>query len=294
MKKILIIIPYFGNLPETFPFWYQSAKDNQDVDFLFITDQEVGESSNFHVMKTSFKDLKARFEEALGMEVNMPSPYKLCDFKPVYGYVYSKELEGYDFWGFGDIDLVYGRIRHFFTDDVLDNYDMISGWGHLTLLRNCDFCNTFFMQRHGKFLYWKDAFSRPEYSGFDEYFGGCSEVWDALYPDKVYHCESSLDDITIPACCRHFRSVFVQGRYCLTFIYEDRNLYRIYIDRHLRRHKEPTLYAHFQKRHGWKIDIDDCSRYIIYPNVFRRPFRFLQNLKLTILGSSKTTKLRKV
>ena len=32
MNRIRIIIPYFGKLPDTFPFWYNSALDNQDVE----------------------------------------------------------------------------------------------------------------------------------------------------------------------------------------------------------------------------------------------------------------------
>lgn len=288
MASILIIIPYFGKLPDTFPFWYHSARNNHDVHFLFITDCDVEEGDNFKVLKMSFAELKERFDKALDMEVSLPSPYKLCDFKPVHGYVFAEEARGYDFWGFGDIDVVYGKIRHFFTDEILSRYDMLNGWGHLTLYRNNEFCNTFFMKRHGDFMTYTEAFTRPEYSCFDEYYGGCSQVWDTFYPDRVYHCESCLDDVRIQSRCEHFKSEFAEERNCLTFIYENENLYRVYFDKRYRRHKEPTLYAHFQKRYNWKIDVDDYSNYVVYPDVFRRPFRFLQAIRLTWLGRSKT------
>ena len=38
MKRIRIVIPYFGILPPPFRFWWQSALANPTVDFLFVTD----------------------------------------------------------------------------------------------------------------------------------------------------------------------------------------------------------------------------------------------------------------
>ena len=36
--------------------------------------------------------------------------YKLCGCKPFYGVIHKEELRGYDYWGFGDIDLIYGDL----------------------------------------------------------------------------------------------------------------------------------------------------------------------------------------
>lgn len=76
--------------------------------------------------------------------IALPSPYKLCDFRPIYGKLFQQYINGADFWGFGDIDLIYGDIRQFITENVLQNYDLISGWGHLTLVRNNDYWNNFY------------------------------------------------------------------------------------------------------------------------------------------------------
>ena len=48
----------------------------------------------------------------------------------------------YDFWGYCDIDLIFGNIRKFITDDILDKYDKILSRGHFTLFRNKDSINT--------------------------------------------------------------------------------------------------------------------------------------------------------
>ena len=34
MKKIIIIIPYFGEFPNYFDLWMKSVKYNSDIDFL--------------------------------------------------------------------------------------------------------------------------------------------------------------------------------------------------------------------------------------------------------------------
>ena len=41
MKRIRLIIPYFGRLPKFFPYFLLTAKRNQKIDFLIYTDQKV-------------------------------------------------------------------------------------------------------------------------------------------------------------------------------------------------------------------------------------------------------------
>lgn len=60
------------------------------------------------------------------MPVAIPNSYKLCDFKPTYGLIFSEYIAKYDFWGMGDIDVIYGNIRDFITEDVLNNNDIIT------------------------------------------------------------------------------------------------------------------------------------------------------------------------
>jgi len=69
------------------------------------------------------------------------NPYKLCGLKPFYGYIHKDLLEGYDFWGFGDVDVIWGDINQFYTSDILMKYDVLSTHadrlsGHLALIRN--------------------------------------------------------------------------------------------------------------------------------------------------------------
>lgn len=168
--RIAIIIPYFGSLPPYFPIWLESAKANPDVDFLFYTDQDIQiNAPNFRVTKTTLEALRQRFSQKLGRPVSLPYPYKLCDYKPVYGLFFEDELRGYDFWGHCDIDLVFGRIRHFLTDDVLSRYERVYAFGPLSVYRNNEKMRRAFELPGSRFSL-KEMFG-PVHLGADEFYG---------------------------------------------------------------------------------------------------------------------------
>ncbi len=64
--------------------------------------------------------------DRLGISFCPDNPYKLCDLRPFYGYVHKDLLETYDFWGFGDLDLLWGDIKKFCADKILDRKDVFS------------------------------------------------------------------------------------------------------------------------------------------------------------------------
>lgn len=64
MKSIIVILPYFGKLPNMFPFWLESCKLNTTVDFLIATDQDIKcDASNIKVLSTSLSDIKKDWRE---------------------------------------------------------------------------------------------------------------------------------------------------------------------------------------------------------------------------------------
>lgn len=268
MKKIVVIIPYFGKFPKIFNFWKQSALNNPTVDFLIFTDNQLFSQSNIKVINMTFNKIKEIIQRKFDFSIALSSPYKLCDYRGGYGDFFQDFISGYDFWGFGDIDLVYGDIRHFITDEILEQYDVISGWGHLTLYRNNEFCNHFYKQEHSGFLNYKDVFQNPRNFIFDEYWhGGLSDIWKSLYPNKIW--DSRLfDDIQIPSVSMNFVSVFhPEFSNGLIFKYINQKLFRLYIKNN-QMIEEETLYAHFQKRNFMKIRTKDSSCYLIIPNKF--------------------------
>jgi len=169
--KICIVIPYFGKWPEWINYFLLSCKYNITIDWQFFTDCGLAEVSSknltfHHTTLTEFNELAST---QLNLEISIQNPYKLCDLKPAYGLIFQKYLINFDFWGYGDIDLIYGNIETFITNQLLDTYDIISNnkdfvAGHFCILRNTLVINQLFMKGG---LY-KKAFLESKYTGFDE------------------------------------------------------------------------------------------------------------------------------
>ncbi|MBC1521705.1 DUF6625 family protein [Listeria aquatica] len=167
MKKIVIIVPYFGNLPENFNVFMNSCGRNENIDFIFISDNDLQiEFENISFWKMSFPEFRSIVQQAFDFPIALESPYKLCDYKPTYGKVLQNWIKDYDFWGYCDVDLIFGRIDHFVTEDVLQRYDQIYQYGHFMLYRNNELNNDRFMSDEG--LNYKKVFTSNRIYFFDE------------------------------------------------------------------------------------------------------------------------------
>lgn len=143
MKTIGFVVPYFtcgnGTVHPMTQLWLDSCKYNSTVDWLFFTDCDLSSfdvPANVQIIKSSFEEIKAKIQSLFSFKISLNKPYKLCDFKPVYGEAFTEELQNYDFWGFCDIDLIWGDIRKFITDEILEKYDRVLTHGHCSLFRN--------------------------------------------------------------------------------------------------------------------------------------------------------------
>ena len=145
MYRIALLSPFFGEkFPANFPVLLNSLKNNPKIKFVIPTDIDfsmVDNISNVQFVKISFPALKHKIDLMLGYHANLVSPYKLVDFKPTYGVLFSEYLKDSDWWGYFDMDIVFGNISRFLTDDLLESYDRIFTHGHLTLYRNNELVN---------------------------------------------------------------------------------------------------------------------------------------------------------
>lgn len=152
-QSIAIVVCYIGKLPWYFDYFVLSCKHNPSVVFFIITDDTAyckQLPKNVKVILCTLEEINIRATRKLGFATQLENGYKLCDFKPTYGIVFNDLLKDYDFWGFGDIDVIFGNIRNFITDELLSNYDLISvrpDWipGCFVLFKNCDKMNKLFM-----------------------------------------------------------------------------------------------------------------------------------------------------
>lgn len=137
--KICIIIAYFGKLPTNVDIWLKSCEWNPSIDFMVCSDvNKTDVSPNVRWLNMSFASFKLMAEEKLKMKIQLDTPYECCDFKAVYGTIFEDYLCEYDYWGYCDMDMVFGDLRSFFINLDLIKYDRFHHLGHLSLMRNTD------------------------------------------------------------------------------------------------------------------------------------------------------------
>lgn len=196
MPKIAFIQPYFGTLPPYFPIYIETCRHNPDVAFLFFTDCKTPEQTPDNVIFHPFTlaQFNALASEKLKLNIALTNPFHLCDMKVTYGVVFEDYLKGYDFWGHADIDLIYGDIRQFITDELLTQHDVIFARseyvsGFFALYRNTPEIN----QLYRKSKDHVSALTTPKHFSFGE----CNFAWDALKQGQsIFEVETEIESMT--------------------------------------------------------------------------------------------------
>ncbi len=293
MKKIVLIFPYFGILPPQYSAWRATALRNPTIDFMFFTDADVEPARNIIVHKMQFCDFRQIVQNAFDFPITLDRPYKLCEYKQAYGYILNNYIKTYDFWGFGDLDLVYGDIRSFITEDVL-THKFLLGWGHLTFLSNDDDSNTYFMKHVTGYQSYKEAFTTTKITYFDEYgYKGCSDKWRDCRPEDCW-LETPFDNVSKPKQSYHFCSM-TRGWKKVIFEHIGNKLFMLRYE-HGKIQKLESLYAHFQFRCKMKDQVKDYNHFIVTPDIIvDYPISF-SNLRLRFYCRSRnlTTRIYRI
>lgn len=171
-NKICFIICWFGKLPQYIPIWLKSCSYNLEYDFLMITDNANDYEFPVNVKHIVFYREKfiRRVKERLTDKPSLEAPYRLCDYRPMYGIIFDEELQSYDYWGYCDVDLVFGRISDFLPVSEVYKYEAIFNAGHFTLIKNCEKMNCLY-QREGAIFSYKIVMSKNATFAFDEITG---------------------------------------------------------------------------------------------------------------------------
>lgn len=174
MKNVNFIIPYFGKLPALFPIFLKSCEYNYNFNWTLFTDDKTNYSfpKNFQVVYTTFENIKKHIQDKFDFNIEIKTPYKFCDLKPMYGYLFPEYNEGYKFWGYCDIDIVLGNLSNFITEEILEKYDKIYTLGHMTLIRNTGELNSKFKDKINNVEYYKEVLANNAPYNFDEDFRG--------------------------------------------------------------------------------------------------------------------------
>src|ERR1700741_2624180 len=153
-ESIIILVCYFGKFPWYFDFFIHSCRYNPSIQFCILTDNEdklENKPENVFFVKKTLKQIENKATEKLGFVAKLESAYKVCDYTPLLGFLFPELIKGYTFWGYGDIDVIYGNIRYFLTSKLLDSYDIISVrpeylTGSFTIYRNSNRVNKLFLE----------------------------------------------------------------------------------------------------------------------------------------------------
>lgn len=171
MKSIILILPYFGKWPIWFEAHLLSIAKNPTVNWLIVTDCDIPADYPQNITFRSVKLQHLNHTVNTVVNANVPlTPRKFCDLKPAYGAIFYEDIKDYNFWGFCDLDIIWGNIRKYITPDILENYDIISSRkeaisGHFNLFKNTPELNNLYRRSVPDYQY---LFEQPKFMWFDE------------------------------------------------------------------------------------------------------------------------------
>lgn len=273
MKKGAFIIPYFGKFNNYFQLFLNSCKYNSDYDWIIFTDDRTRYDypPNVKVHYTTFESIKKFIQAKFDFKIALNYPYKFCDLKPMYGYIFSDYLKKYPFWGHCDVDLIFGNINEFITDNILNKYDRIGILGHFTLYKNSPKVNEAFKLRlSGKERY-KEVLSTGHNFSFDEEYNQSINNILVHYGFKIYKQvhEAGLYTKTSNFRLNHVRPDWnydVEPKTKNIFVWNEGFLTRYILNNNFV-NKEDYLYIHFQSR-PMKLNTKNYGCFKIIPNSF--------------------------
>lgn len=264
-QQLGVIVPYFGSLPSTFKSWAKSIRINPNVKYFLITDQRniVDHSENLVVVNLSFKDLQIKLKEMLN--VHLTSPYKLCDLKPSYGYVFSDLLNGFDYWGYSDLDLAFGNLDELLYEIKMFQHHKTFSKGHFSIYKNTPEINELFrIKKHNN--YWNYVKNSKIIWVFDEnYFGDIIGINGIILKEK----KNLFDDVSLYSDVhpdqRGFFNINHDKKFNCFYYLSDLDLVEVSYDSSKKIfYEKPLVYVHYQKRKVKINELDDGSL-MIYP-----------------------------
>lgn len=243
-KNIVLISLYFGKYPNYFNLWLKSASKNPDIDFFLYGDCNIDDfislPENVKCFKISFEDMKKKIQDKFDFRIILDAPYKLCDYKPTYGYVFQDDIKEYKYWGHFDIDTILGDLNKFLPDE---DYMKIYRFGHLTLYKNTPENNIHFMDEGG--MDYKKVFKTSFNMIFDE-LPGMSKKYKIL---GLSYC----DDAPFADIARRRKNFTLNNEICREnykyqiFYYDNGRVLRDYFDNNEIKTDEFN-YIHFSHR----------------------------------------------
>jgi len=101
---------------------------NNDIDFIVINDHitESGTDQNLHYINMNLEEVNTVASRQLNCPIQLDNAWKINELKPLFVDIFRNLLTSYDYWGWCDLDIIWGCLRQFLNEDLLDKFDMIT------------------------------------------------------------------------------------------------------------------------------------------------------------------------
>ncbi len=168
MQTARIFIIHLGPLPDWMPLWEATARRCQQVSFSLLTDHPYAPNArNISVVSTDLAAINDRIARTVGA-APIKAPYKFCDLRPALPTIFPELIGDETFWGWGDLDVVYGDLDGL-LDERGERYDYIAtGWngesGPLAFVRNTEKPNELWRKIEG----FSERLGDPTHHALDE------------------------------------------------------------------------------------------------------------------------------
>lgn len=186
----------YGELPSWIDKFIERI-NSQDVSLkcTCLGDVELESKDNFNFVRLSARDLCERVSKLVDVCCKKSTSVAFSDFRPAFGDLFSDIIQDCDWWGWCDLNVVFGQLSNFVFPSTLTEYDVITISPiflsrSLTLLKNTQKVNLTY-----KTASFRDSMLRQGYTGFDkiDFSAIARERLACCFPIgwEKYGCESA-------------------------------------------------------------------------------------------------------
>lgn len=273
-NSICAIGIYYGKFKNYFELWLKTCQHNPQIDFFIVTDNTCDSvlPPNVKIVTMPLYKIKERASKVTNLDVSLERPYKTCDYRPLFGVIFPEIVQGYEYWGEFDFDMLYGDIYSFLEKYHYTSYDKFLPLGHLSFYKNNSLVNNCYKLMGGKRGDYKRVLTDPGVFAFDE-VDGINSILE--YNQMRLYKERIFADIT-PIHKRLTLSIFSnmgatpsKNYSHQIFYWRKGKVYRSFL-RGKSIHTEEFIYIHLRGRQDFCINdsLLDAEEFYITPNGF--------------------------
>ncbi len=222
MSTITFVIPYFGNFPEWSDLYFETVRRNSSINFVFYTDcdfERYASIPNAVFKKITLENYVQYVNNKIDFNFKPANPYKLCDLRPLYPTVHWNDICNSDFYGWTDMDVLFGDIRSFYSEAILSQYDVLSTHkvrvsGHMAIFRN----KLKYRNLYKNIYDFKAKLEHPYFVGLDEH--GVTNALTMTFIDKFNEKFGTKIDNVFSRLLKYYKTrfLYLEEQYTTPFL----------------------------------------------------------------------------